>query len=102
LPTWGSPPHDGTTWISKRDSRIRLPLEQATFVAADGIRYLRPAVSLQMKAKHHRAKDEADLAATLPLLEPADIAWLHEAITLTQPEHPWLSVLDQQLDLSRR
>ena len=98
----GLTPHDGTTWISKRDERIRLPFEQATFVAADGIRYLRPAVSLHMKARLQRDKDEADLAATLPLLEPADIAWLRETIALVQPDHSWLSVLDQHRALSRR
>ena len=27
-------PHDGTTWISPRDEAIRLPIDEATFVAA--------------------------------------------------------------------
>jgi hypothetical protein len=32
-------PHDGTIWISPRDERPRLPLDQATFTGADGVRY---------------------------------------------------------------
>lgn len=98
----GLTPHDGTTWISKRDERIRLPFDRATFVATDGIRYLRPEVSLHMKAKLLRSKDDVDLDSTLPLLRPEDVDWLRGTIALTQPDHPWLAVLDQRRSTIRR
>src|SRR5438093_9525252 len=53
-------PHDGDTWISPRDERIRRPLGEATFVAPGGIRYLRPELVLFMKARTARPQDERD------------------------------------------
>ena len=84
-------PHDGETWISPRDERIRRPLREATIPADDGIRYLRPELVLFMKAKLARAKDETDLRAILPKLDRASAAWLHDAIDLVHPGHPWLT-----------
>jgi Aminoglycoside-2''-adenylyltransferase len=87
-------PHDGTTWISPRDDRLRLPLDRATFTGADGVRYLRPEVVLHMKARHRRPEDEQDFERTLPLLVPVARAWLTRALTLLHPGHPWLDRLD--------
>ena len=57
----------------------------------DGIPYARPEIVLLFKAKHSdRPKDEADLAAVLPRLEPARRRWLAEALALVHPGHPWL------------
>lgn len=86
-------PHDGDTWISPRDERIRRPLSEATFVAADGIRYLRPELVLFMKARIARSKDDRDLAVILPRLEPERRAWVREAIALLHPDHRWLGQL---------
>lgn len=88
-------PHDGDTWISPRDDRIRRPFEDATFVAADGLRYLRPELVLFMKARVARAKDDHDLAKILPLLEPDVRSWLRNAIELVHPGHRWLADLAQ-------
>jgi hypothetical protein len=84
-------PHDGDTWISPRDDRIRMPLDDATFAAPDGIRYLRPELVLFMKARMARLKDDRDLATMLPLLEPERRRWLAEAIELVHPGHRWLA-----------
>src|SRR5439155_12766214 len=75
-------PHDGDTWISPRDERIRRPFDDATFVAGDGIRYLRPELVLFMKARFARASGERDFATILPMLEPERRDWLREAIAL--------------------
>ena len=83
--------HDGDTWISPRDERIRRPLGEATFVAADGIRYLRPELVLFMKAKFARTKDDRDLRVILPRLEPEQCTWLGEALELVHPGHRWLT-----------
>lgn len=86
-------PHDGDTWIAPRDERIRRPLQEATFVADDGIRYLRPELVLFMKAKFARAKDNRDLETILPRLDPAARMWLREAIELVHPGHGWLAAI---------
>jgi hypothetical protein len=84
-------PHDGDTWISPRDERIRMPLGDATFAASDGIRYLRPELVLFMKARMARLKDDRDLATILPLLDAESRAWLADAIALVHPGHRWLA-----------
>jgi len=81
-------PHEGDTWISPRDDRIRRPFDEATFVAADGIRYLRPELVLFMKARATVRHDDRDLATILPTLEPEQKAWLYEAIALVHPGPP--------------
>lgn len=80
------------TWLFKRDSRIRRPVDDIVW-SRDGIPYLRPEVQLLHKANGSRPKDESDFAATWPLLEPADRRWLREAIELAHPAHRWLGVL---------
>ena len=61
-----TPDRDGL-WTSKRDPDHVVPVEEATWVAADGIRYLRPEIALLYKAALHRPKDDrrpgGDLAA---------------------------------------
>jgi len=83
-------PHDGGTWISVRDDRVRLPLEDAVFVGADGIRYLRPEIVMGLKARNPRPSSDADLEAVLPLLDAGARTSLRDAIALYDPGHPWL------------
>jgi hypothetical protein len=84
-------PSDGDTWIFRRDKRIRLPYGAVIERTDDGIPYARPEIVLLFKAKHHeRPKNEADLAAVLPSLEPIRCGWLAEALALVHPGHPWL------------
>jgi hypothetical protein len=89
-------PSDGDTWICRRDARIQLPYRELIAFTSDGIPYSRPEVTLLFKAKHaHLAKNEADIAATLPRLEPARRRWLRESLELAHPGHPWLELLDE-------
>lgn len=85
--------HDGDTWISPRDERVRLPFDEATFVAADEIRYLRPELVLFMKARVARPKDDADRERILPKLEPAARDRLRGWLELVHPGHRWLERL---------
>jgi hypothetical protein len=87
--------HDGDTWISPRDPRVRLPFEEATFVAPDGIRYLRPELVLYMKARVARPKYDADLERILPRLEPAALERLRTWLELVHPGHRWLARLPE-------
>lgn len=81
-----------SVWTYKRDDRIRRPLADIVRLD-DGIRYLRPEVQLLHKAPGRRPKDEADLAACLPLLGPDSRRWLREAIRTAHPGHPWIGSL---------
>ncbi len=82
-------PHDGDTWICRRDTSIRRPYREVVRVTAEGTPYEAPEVVLLFKAKHARPKDEADLDTVLPLLDAAVLDWLHHALTQVHPDHPW-------------
>ena len=69
------------------------PLEEVTWVASDGIRYVAPEVVLLFKARLDRPKDRADLVAAWPLLDDGRRTWLRDAIAATAPCHPWLDRL---------
>ena len=88
-----SEPSEGETWICRRDARIRMPYVRLIERTADGIPYGRPEVMLLFKAKAARAKDDDDLAAVLPLLEPERQQWLADALALVHPGHRWLDAL---------
>lgn len=86
-----TPDRDGL-WTNKRWPAHVLPVEEATWVAGDGLRYLRPEISLLYKAKLDREKDRADLAVTWPLLDEASRGWLLDAFLATEgPDHPWVA-----------
>ena len=89
-------PGDGTTWVCRRDERIRLPYGEVIARTADGIPYGRPEVVLLYKAKHaHREKDQADFEAAVPLLEPSARERLAAWLELVHPGHHWLAALRQ-------
>mgnify|MGYP001179303209 CR=1 FL=1 len=75
------------------DDQVVLSLDEATFVASDGIRYLDPAVGLGYKSRHRRPKDEADFARCLPLLSADQRELLTRLLTRISPDHPWLTRL---------
>lgn len=85
-------PSDGDTWICRRHEDIRLPYDQVIERSGDGIPYGRPEIILLFKAKPARPKDDDDLAAVLPLLDPERRRWLAEALELIHPGHRWLPV----------
>ncbi|MFI7234519.1 nucleotidyltransferase domain-containing protein [Streptomyces cyaneofuscatus] len=86
-------PHDGDTWICRRDEEIRLPYGEIIRHSQDGIPYLAPELVLLFKAKHRRPKDRADFDATVPYLTPAQRATLTGLLTRVHPGHPWLADL---------
>ena len=77
-------------WVSRRDPDHVVPLADVTWVADDGIRYMRPEVVLHHKARLDRPKDGADLAVAWPLLGAAEQDWLREAVRKERADHPWL------------
>jgi hypothetical protein len=88
-----NPSKDGR-WVSKRDETFVADLDEVTWVAADGVRYLNPEVVLHFKAAHARAKDVIDRDKVLPLLSDERRTWLADAVRRTYPDHAWQAVLD--------
>jgi len=86
-------PHDGDTWICRREESIRLPYAEIIAHDADGVPYLVPEIALLFKAKGDREKDRADLHGVLPLLAADRKAWLRDAVARVHPGHPWLDQL---------
>jgi hypothetical protein len=84
---------DEHTWVFRRDESIRAPRAEMIGRTRDGISFLRPQAALLFKAKDTRPKDEADFAATLPVLDPTARTWLRAALERMHPEHAWLGAL---------
>jgi hypothetical protein len=83
-------PHDGDTWICRRDHAIRLPYDQVIARTPAGIPYLVPEIVLLFKAWHDRAKDHGDFIGVLPLLSADRQAWLSAMLSRIHPGHRWL------------
>lgn len=88
-------PHDGDTWICRRDERIRRPYAEIIRHTPDGIPYLAPEVALLFKAKATRPKDEEDFAGALPLLSVDQRATLAGWLGQVHPDHPWITAVQQ-------
>ncbi|SEB44510.1 hypothetical protein SAMN04489844_0097 [Nocardioides exalbidus] len=80
-------------WVSRRDDDHVAPLADVTWVAADGIRYMRPEVVLHHKVRLDRPKDRADLEVSWPLLGATEQDWLREAVRRWDPHHGWLELI---------
>jgi hypothetical protein len=85
-------PHVGDRWQFKRDPSVVLSVSEATW-QRDGIRYLRPELALAHKVQTGRPKDDADLAAALPLLGEPERVWLARFVRRNAPEHPWRELI---------
>ena len=89
----------GPRWMFERDRAITFPLEEATWVAADGVRYLRPELVLAHKLRRTRKIDDRDLDAALPLLDADAVAFLLDLVKRCDPSHHWQPPIE---DASRR
>jgi Aminoglycoside-2''-adenylyltransferase len=84
----------GHDWVYRRDPRIRLPVPALYGPASTPRRpVLAPEIQLLHKSKNVRPKDDADFRAALPALDGRQRRWLHDALTLATPAHPWLTHL---------
>jgi hypothetical protein len=88
-----TPDHDGL-WTNKYIPTHTAPLDDVTWTAADGTRYLNPEVVLLFKARLHRTKDTHDLTRTWHHLTSTQQTWLHHMIRTTHPTHPWIQLLE--------
>jgi hypothetical protein len=86
-------PHDGDTWICRRDETIRLPYADIIARTADGIPYLVPELALLFKAKSLLPKDQADFDAAVPRMTARQRDTLAGFLARVYPGHAWLSAL---------
>ncbi|WP_425837254.1 nucleotidyltransferase domain-containing protein [Streptomyces fractus] len=81
---------EGDVWVSRRDPRLRRPLDALGFTTADGTPVVSPEVQLHYKAKGLRPKDQVDFDAALPILAQEQRSWLADALAATYGRgHPW-------------
>jgi hypothetical protein len=87
-----TPDRDGL-WTNKFLDDHVLPVDEATWIAGDGLRYLRPEIVLFYKARLNRPKDRRDRDVTWPLLGETERAWLVSSVRRHDQAHPWLAEL---------
>ncbi|NEA16909.1 nucleotidyltransferase domain-containing protein [Streptomyces halstedii] len=86
-------PHEGDTWICRRDETIRFPYSDIVHHTPEGIPYLAPELVLLFKAKHARRKDQTDFEATVPHMTSAQREKLAGLLARVHPGHPWIADL---------
>jgi len=86
-------PHDGDTWICRRDESIRFRYGEIIRYTDENIPYLAPELVLLFKAKHARQKDQTDFEATVPHMTPSQRKTLTELLAIAHPGHRWLADL---------
>ncbi|MGV0741939.1 nucleotidyltransferase domain-containing protein [Mycolicibacterium sp. XJ870] len=85
--------HVNDRWVCRRDRSITLPYGELIRRNGDGIPYVIPEVALLFKAKHLRAKDEADFTRVLPELDSARRSRLRAWLSRVHPGHRWVAAL---------
>jgi len=86
---------DSDLWRFRRDNEIFFPRSRLTQTTPDGISYCAPEVQLLFKAKKHRSKDDADMTGCLHRMDTEQRRWLSNALSRTEPGHPWLELIRQ-------
>lgn len=86
-------PHDGGTWICRRDPAIRFPYADIIHFTPGGVPYLAPELVLLFKAKHLRPKDQADFDTTVAHLSAGQRVTLAGLLNRIHPGHRWLADL---------
>lgn len=85
--------HHRGEWVYRRDWRVKMPIERWMVRAAFGVPVIAPEIALLYKSAHPQSKDLLDLHSAIGALQPEPREWLLDALRLTQPDHPWLSLL---------
>ena len=84
---------EGKRWTYRRDTRVGLNVADLGRPDANGIRFIRPEVTLLYKSHLPRPLDETDFLYALPRLDVAQKAWLVGALYTIDPTHRWLERL---------
>jgi len=82
-----------SAWTFRHDTSYVRPLAEATWLAADGLRYLAPELVLAYKARLDRPKDRGDFDAAWPLLDAEQRRWLVNTVQRLFPTCSWLPTM---------
>jgi hypothetical protein len=85
---------DETTWRFRRDPEISLPGTQLVQSSHSWVPYCTPEVQMLYKSKMARPKDDVDMARVLHLMSESQRQWLADAIGRSDPDHPWIGLLE--------
>ncbi len=88
---------DGSDWVYRRDVRVRSAIRDAVQIHR-GIPVLAPEIVLLYKSKAPRPIDQADFERVSPALNSAAATWLHDALVLASPGHPWAAALPVRVE----
>lgn len=91
-------PDEQGAWVSRRDLSFVRPLDQVTWLADDGVRYIAPEIAVIFKARLARPKDEVDLRRVLPLLRPDQVRQVRAQVEHEGSAHPWTPLLSGWAD----
>jgi hypothetical protein len=80
--------HDGD-WVSRRDETFVRPLDEVTWIAADGVRYLAPEIALIFKARLARPRYDIDFEHAWPMFERDQRRLLRDYLAKEFPDHKW-------------
>jgi hypothetical protein len=85
---------DRALWRFRRDPEITMSGQGLIRTTISGIPFCTPEVQLLYKSKMARPKDDIDMARTLHLISKSQRLWLANAIGRSDPDHPWIKLLD--------
>ena len=85
---------DETAWRFRRDPDIELSGDRLVRRSPSGVPYCTPEVQLLYKSKMARPKDDADMARVLHRMSTSQRRWLADAMMRTDPDHPWIALLE--------
>jgi Aminoglycoside-2''-adenylyltransferase len=86
-------PHDGDTWLFRRDRSIALPYVEVYERTTDGVPYLIPELVLLFKSRDVQPKDQADFNRVIPTLTAKRRQRLRRWLAHLDPDHRWLTAL---------
>lgn len=89
---------DRGEWRFRRDPSITLTGRDLIAETAGGIPFGAPEVQLLYKSLRRRAKDDVDLARCLHRMDKRQRRWLRDAVSATNPHHPWVEVLEATIN----
>ena len=82
-------PHEGDTWICRREVSIRLPYDKVILTSSEGVPLLGARDCAAVQGQARLTKGPRRLRRHPALLDPTQRAWLAAALARVHPGHRW-------------
>ena len=82
-------PHEGDTWICRREVSIRLPYDKVILTSSEGVPLLGARDCAAVQGQARSTKGPRRLRRHPALLDPTQRAWLAAALARVHPGHRW-------------